>query len=177
MIISATVLPPRLGGPLFLHLVAHDIHQVSYAGELLADAIMQVVAHAAMLAIADFKEFTFQPAAFGNVAGDALNLSRFGVLVDEPAADFQFYPLAGGVDKVPFRRRQFHPADHLIEPLLRRRSLIFRDKVQQLQTEEVRTAALQEHLPRPVDRSETGGQVMGENDVVGVFEEVEITLL
>ena len=81
------------GGGFFLEFVGQGSGHESDAGQLLADAVVQIVADAALLAVADFQNFPFQPLAFGDVARDDFHLDVGAGLLDQAGADFQPHPL------------------------------------------------------------------------------------
>ena len=72
-----------LGSLFLLKPIAEDIHEVGDGGQLLANAVMQVVADAALLASADFQDLPFQSPALGDVAGDAFDLHATALLLDQ----------------------------------------------------------------------------------------------
>ena len=79
---------------------------------------MQVVADAALFAVADFENLPFQALALGDVARDAFHLDKMAVQLDEPRADLQFYALARAGDKIPLGGAGRGAFEHLFQPLL-----------------------------------------------------------
>ncbi len=166
-------------GALFLlKPIAENIQEVSDRGQLLADAVVQVVADAALLASADFQNLPLQSPALGDVAGDAFDFHDAPLLLDQASADFQFDPMAGRVDEIPFRRGHIGAFDDLIEPLASGDALILGHQIEDsFATAGFRGCRCNSRSPVLLIAVIGSSQVVGEHHVVGVLEKILVTLL
>jgi hypothetical protein len=81
---------------LFLEFIGQRGGHQCDSGQLLANAVVQIMANPALLAIANFQNLAFQAFAFGDVARRAFDFDDLAGLFDKAGADFQADPLAGG---------------------------------------------------------------------------------
>ena len=91
-------------------MIAQNVHPVGDGGKLLADVVVQIMADAALLAVADLQNLALQPFPFGDVPRDAFHLGLFADLFNQAGADFQTEALPFGIEEIPFHRWQFHTA-------------------------------------------------------------------
>src|SRR5207302_3407456 len=70
----------RFAHAAFLEFIREVGSHESDSGQLLADAVVKVMADAALFPVADFEDLAFEPFAFGDIASDALDLEQAPIL-------------------------------------------------------------------------------------------------
>src|ERR1039457_7403791 len=134
-----------------LKAIAEDIQEISDGGQLLADAVMQVVSDTPLLASADFPNLTLTSPALGDVARDAFDFHNASLLLDQARADLQFDSLVSRADEVPFRRGHLGALNDLIQPPASGRALVFCHEFDDIPRQKAFTASLQQPFAVLVD--------------------------
>src|SRR5262245_12168343 len=88
----------------FVKLVGEIGAQKSDTGQLLANAIVEIMSDAALLAIADFEDFTLETFAFGDIPRDTFDLDEAAILLDDPSADLESRTATSRGLKIEFNR-------------------------------------------------------------------------
>ena len=138
--------------------IAQNVHPVGNGGELLADAIVQVVSDTALLAVADLQNLAFQAFSFGDVARDTLHLGLLANLFHQAGADFQALALPLSIAEIPLRRGQFCAVGHLSQPLCDGLALFFGHKLNQVFAQDVFAMTVQQLFSDLVDGRDAARQ-------------------